>query len=741
VLSARPPSCRVPERLALVLELPGRTGSPPGPAAVAAAMAEWKAAANQWDDDGDGWEDVAAVAKPPPRPKLKPTAAGKRKPPIIQDGAADADGTPGAGGTANGDGAASGADTNESPADAAPAAPSGAPTAAANGDGSAAETAAAKKALAASERRVAALTRERDALRRARDSRAGGLENAREKDKQIAKVLEEGQALSVKVAEAETAARAARYALKEREAELEAMCVACGAAEAKAEAAAAKFRTVETSERAAVEGKDAAERRMRQMESDARTKSSSSAALDAARGQLEALRKSQSAALENQAMRLRADADAEREKCRERAAAESEALKNAMAELRAHLSQVTENAGWREDQLRKEAAELRARAESLEARNEELAEAVPGATRPLLRQVEALQAAASERARAMSAVERSQLDRLRAAEAAVAAGVERERAADVRIGSLLSRIAALEEQVKIANAEASRVAAALRDAQSAAADAELAHRRALDTAQVHTMKAVREREAQVDELSKARAAHLDEAEACEKRERTLREKVGALEAKLEAAHVQTARQLAVPGAASSSHMFGPASGGAGDGAVGFGTSDSMSSLLQSPRGSRLAGLTDGDPPGSAGGLRDLMSPGRYSEGAASVASFAESSSAPGGVYDTERLHSTLRQRIGEIASLHSQLTSKETATQALADEVVALTARVEELTAELKDAPEVRSGLSDLTVRHAALLELLGEREERIQELEADLVDINQMYKAQITDLLLRLET
>jgi TATA element modulatory factor len=111
------------------------------------------------------------------------------------------------------------------------------------------------------------------------------------------------------------------------------------------------------------------------------------------------------------------------------------------------------------------------------------------------------------------------------------------------------------------------------------------------------------------------------------------------------------------------------------------------------------------------------------------------------VYDTERLHSTLRQRIGEIASLHSQLTSKETATQALADEVVALTARVEELTAELKDAPEVRSGLSDLTVRHAALLELLGEREERIQELEADLVDINQMYKAQITDLLLRLET
>jgi TATA element modulatory factor len=119
---------------------------------------------------------------------------------------------------------------------------------------------------------------------------------------------------------------------------------------------------------------------------------------------------------------------------------------------------------------------------------------------------------------------------------------------------------------------------------------------------------------------------------------------------------------------------------------------------------------------------------------------AESMSAPGGVYDTERLHSSLRQRNGEIASLQAQLASRDAASQALADEVVALAARVEELTKELSDAPALRKEFEEFRVRHRALLELHGEREERVQELEADLADINHMYKEQITELLLKLE-
>lgn len=648
-------------------------------------MADWKSGGAWGDDDGDGWEDVAAVA-----PKPQPS-------------------------NANGDA------KDSRPSD--PSSPP-VPATASGSEG------ALKASLSASERRVAALTKERDVLRRARDGKVSRVENAREKDRQIASVLEEGAKLSVKVADAETSARRAKVALREREGELERVRKEAAEGEARFEAAQAKMRMVETSERAALEGREAAERRLRQVESDVRTKSSSSAALEAARGQLEALRKSQAVALENLGMRLRAEAEEGLAEFKEKARAEEDSLNKAIGELRTHLTQVTENAGWKEDQLRKESAELRARAESLEERNEELASAVPGATRPLLRQVEALQAAASEKARAISAVEKSQMERLRAAEASVAASAERERAAETRIGSLLTKIAGLEEQLKIASAETSRLETEVRDVQGSVAVAELAHRRALDNVQVSVMKAVREKEALVDDLSKARAAHLDDSEASEDRERALREKSSGLETKLEAMTV------AASGSMSGNQLFGASSPRGG---LAFRTSESNTSFLQSPfpGDSASAAATRRQ---SGGALSDFLGGSGFDDDA-SVASFSESTSMPGGVYDTERLQSTLRQRLGEIQSLQSQLIGKEAATQALADEVVALTATVEQLTAELKDAPQLRAELIDLRVRHSTLLELLGEHEEKIQELEADIVDINQMYKQQITDLLLKLET
>jgi TATA element modulatory factor len=593
-------------------------------------------------------------------------------------------------------------------------------------------------ALAASEKKVAALTRERDGLRKAREARVNRGELAKDKDKQIAAIMAEGELLSVKIAEKESSLRNLRTTVKNQSAQIEELKLAISAAEAKFHGNAAKQRALETSEKAALEGKEAAERRLRQVESDVRTKSSSSAALEAARSQLESLRKTHATALENQAMRLRAEADAELEKVNTASKEEQYALNKAIAELRGHLTQVSENAGWKEDQLRKEMNELRARADALEARNEELAEAVPGATRPLLRQVEALQAAAHERTRAISAVERSQLERLRQAEVAVATGAERERAAEERIGALLARVAALEEQVRIAQTDATRSACELREARSVAAQADLAHQRALDSAQVVGMKILREKEAAVDELSKARVAHLDDMEAAEERERKLSEKVSLLESKteaLQARFVNAQAMISNPG-------YGTPRGFCDEDSIH--RSDSSSSMVQASHYRRASGehlvspLHADDAPGSAkwsvrtGSVFDHdMTPGDF---------LAESVSAPGGVYDTERLNASLRQRTGEIASLQAQLASKDVASQALADEVVSLAARVEELTNELSDAPLLRKEFEEFKVRHRALLELHGEREERVLELEADLVDINQMYKEQITDLLLKLE-
>lgn len=563
--------------------------------------------------------------------------------------------------------------------------------------------------LNASERKVYALTKDRDALRRIRDSRTSDAELVREKDKQIAAVMAEGEKLSIKIAEKEKVVRTMKATLKEKDASLEELRVTLSATEAKLEAAGSRQRQLETSEKAAQDGMEAAERRLRQVESDARSKSSSTAALEAARAQLESLRKGQAAALENQAMRLRAEHEAALEQVTAKAKTQEESLNKAMMELRSHLTQVMDNAGWREDQMRKEMDELRKRAEQLEARNEELAAALPDATRPLLRQVEALQAAASERVRVKSAVDRSQLERLRAAEAAVAKAAEREKAAEERIGDLLTRMATLEEQVRLAHADQTRVGAELRALQSENAEMRLKHQRDLEETQVQGLKANRERDSALEELSKERASHLDAMERAEERERKLRGQLVSMEAKVEMLKESLAKATSMNAQRGSGPIASPS-------AIGMPRFDSLANVSSSSLG--LVGSDFADDPSS---IADGISP-------------------PAGVYETEVLSASLRQKNGEISSLQAQLDGKETATKALAEEVVILTARVDELVQEISDAPEMKKKFDELQKRHTALLELLGEREEKIMELEADLSDVNQMYKEQITELLLRME-
>lgn len=560
----------------------------------------------------------------------------------------------------------------------------------------------------ASERKVYAITRDRDALRRIRDARNSDAELVKEKDKQITAILGEGEQLSVKIAEKEQVVRSLKMSVKEMDTTVEELRVTLSATEAKLEAAASRQRQLETGEKAAIDAMGAAERRLRQVESDARSKSSSSAALEAVRAQLESLRKGQASALENQAMRLRSEHEAMMEQVSAKAKAQEDILNKTMMELRAHLSQVVDNAGWREDQLRKETEELRKRAEQLEARNEELAAALPDATRPLLRQVEALQAAASERVRAKSAVDKSQLERFRAAEAAVATAAERERAAEDRIGKLLTRIASLEEQVKIAHADQTRVSLELRLLQAENAEVQLKHQRDLESIQTQLLKANRAKENTCEDLSRERASHLDAIETVEERERLLRVQIVSLETKLEMVKENLTKAIS----SNAIHRNLPSMSKLSPGISHF---DSLGNVSTTSLG--LGGSDFGDDGSMMG-----------------------SDSPSAGVYATERLTSSLRQRNGEIASLQAQLDSKEAATQALAEEVISLTARVDELSMEVGDAPDFKKELAELKKRHTALLELLGEREERIMELEADLSDVNQMYKEQVSELLLRIE-
>ncbi|PNY00456.1 golgin candidate 5-like protein, partial [Trifolium pratense] len=100
----------------------------------------------------------------------------------------------------------------------------------------------------------------------------------------------------------------------------------------------------------------------------------------------------------------------------------------------------------------------------------------------------------------------------------------------------------------------------------------------------------------------------------------------------------------------------------------------------------------------------------------------------------------LRQKEGELASYMSRLASLESIRDSLAEELVKLTAQCEKLRGEAAVLPGLRSELEALRRRHSAALELMGERDEELEELRADIVDLKEMYREQVNLLVNKIQ-
>lgn len=107
----------------------------------------------------------------------------------------------------------------------------------------------------------------------------------------------------------------------------------------------------------------------------------------------------------------------------------------------------SEAANHREEMLMAEIKDLRNRCEMAEARHAEVVARVPEQTRPLLRQIEALQDGASEASAAYAASEQALSSRLEQATTQLAGAEERARMATERMSSSQAKVAEIEEQV------------------------------------------------------------------------------------------------------------------------------------------------------------------------------------------------------------------------------------------------------------------------------------------------------
>ncbi|KAL0441518.1 UNVERIFIED_CONTAM: Golgin candidate 5 [Sesamum radiatum] len=391
-------------------------------------------------------------------------------------------------------------------------------------------------------------------------------------------------------------------------------------------------------------------------------------------------------------------------------------LVQTLEELRQTLSRSEQQAVFKEDMLRRDIEDLQKRYQASERRCEELITQVPDSTRPLLRQIEAMQETSARRAEAWAAVERSLNSRLQEAEAKAAAAEEKERSITERLTQTLSRINVLEAQISCLRAEQTQLTKSLEKERQRAAENRqeyLALKEEADTQEGR----VNQLEEEIRELKRKHKEELHEA-------RTHRELLQQDLERERAARVdqESAGHLQSPAIPGQSPIMRQKSAALENGLVRkLSSASSLSSMEESYF---LQTTLD-----SSENLSEHRSVGEGTMSPYFMRSMTSST-----------FEAALRQKEGELASYMSRLASMESIRDSLAEELVKMTAQCEKLRAEAATLPGIRAELEALRRRHSAALELMGERDEELEELRADIVDLKEMYREQVNLLVNKIQ-
>ncbi|KAF2323429.1 hypothetical protein GH714_035411 [Hevea brasiliensis] len=520
--------------------------------------------------------------------------------------------------------------------------------------------------------KVYALTKERDTLRREQNKKSDAAALLKEKDEIITQVMAEGEELSKKQAAQESTIRKLRAQVEENKVE-----------SIKKDKTATEKLLQET-----IEKHQAELAGQKEYYTNALTAAKEAEALAEARANNEARTELES--------RLREAGEREN------------MLVQALEELRQTLSRKEQQAVFREDMLRRDIEDLQKRYQASERRCEELVTQVPESTRPLLRQIEAMQETMARRAEAWSAVERSLNSRLQEAEAKAAAAEERERSVNDRLSQTLSRINVLEAQISCLRAEQTQLSKSLEKERQRAAENRQEYLAAKEEADTQEGR-VNQLEEEIKELRQKHKQELQDALIHREllQQEIEREKAARLDLEKTARMHSTAASDQTPTAKSNSGFEN------GNLNRKFSSASSLGSMEESYF--LQASLDTSD------SFFERRNPAE-----ATMSPYYMKSMTP------SAFEAALRQKEGELASYMSRLTSMESIRDSLAEELVKMTAQCEKLRAESALLPGIRAELEALRRRHSAALELMGERDEELEELRADIVDLKEMYREQV---------
>lgn len=361
-------------------------------------------------------------------------------------------------------------------------------------------------------------------------------------------------------------------------------------------------------------------------------------------------------------------------------------------DLREQVSHEERRASRLEDELRSELLGLQDRLQQANSDNAELYSTLSSASQPYLQQISSLQSAIQVSQRSLEALEKSS---------------RRE------IDGLKDRIAELEMQLRDKERGGAHQQAELANVQQELADA-----RALLEKQREEEESRRQRIAELERLyqeamRRANAEH-ERAEQialdAEKAQLSLLAEQSALKAQNDALKTQ----VAIARRSSSSSSL-------------------QTTAVSSPSSSDL--VHPSSPAGVVG-----LSPTRSPESSLVSAQQAQ----PGGTITASTIQKTfelLRQREAEVFTLRDQLESAQDLRARLETTIVELNSKQEQTQQQIADASRLAARYKRLTVRHETALELIGQKDERLSELEGDLAEFKALYRTQVNDLLKTIET
>ncbi|PSS17932.1 Golgin candidate like [Actinidia chinensis var. chinensis] len=550
--------------------------------------------------------------------------------------------------------------------------------------------------VATLERKVYALTKERDTLRREQSKKSDAAALLKEKDEIITQVMAEGEELSKKQAAQESQIRKLRAQIRELEEEKKGLSTKLQVEENKVESIKRDKAATETLLQETIEKHQAELVAQKEFYTNALNAAKEAEALAEARANNEA----------------RTELDSRLREAEER----ETMLVQALEELRQTLSRKEQQAVFREDMLRRDIEDLQKRYQASERRCEELVTQVPESTRPLLRQIEAMQETTARRAEAWAAVERNLNSRLQEAEAKAASAEERERSVNERLSQTLSRINVLEAQISCLRAEQTQLSRSLEKERQRAAENRQEYLAAKEEADTHEGR-VSQLEEEIRELRRKHKQDLQEALTHQEllQQEIDREKAARLElertARLQSSTVSDQSPIR-------KHKSGFENGNL---TRKLSSASSLSSMEES---FFLQASLD-----SSDSFSERRNPGEMVMSPYFMKSMTPSA-----------FEAALRQKEGELASYMSRLASLESIRDSLAEELVKMTAQCEKLREEASVLPGIQAELDALRRRHSAALELMGERDEELEELRADIVDLKEMYREQVNLLVNKIQ-